>query len=79
MSNDHFIRLFKQELKTTPVSYINQKKVEKAQLMLLIKNMAIKDIAYALSFENVSYFNRIFKYYVGKTPKEYKFEYNRFN
>ncbi|MDP4239226.1 MAG: AraC family transcriptional regulator [Bacteroidota bacterium] len=76
MSNDHFIRLFKQELKMTPISYINKKKIEKAQLMLLIKNMAIKDIAYSLSFENVSYFNRTFKHYVGKTPMEFKSEYN---
>jgi len=75
MSDDHFIRLFKKELTTTPISYINKKKIEKAQLMLLIKNMAIKDIAYSLSFDNVSYFNRIFKHIIGKTPKEYKSEY----
>ena len=75
MSDDHFIRLFKKELKTTPINYINKKKIEKAQLMLLIKNIAIKDIAYSLSFENVSYFNRIFKLTIGKTPKEYKSEY----
>jgi len=79
MSDDHFIRLFKKELKITPITYINQKKVEKAQLMLLIKDMAIKDIAYALSFDNVSYFNKIFKHFVGKTPMEYKLEYNRLN
>ena len=75
MSDDHFIRLFKKELKTTPINYINKKKIEKAQLMLLIKNIAIKDIAYSLSFENVSYFNRIFKQNIGKTPNEYKSEY----
>ena len=75
MSDDHFIRLFKKELKTTPINYINKKKIEKSQLMLLIKNIAIKDIAYSLSFENVSYFNRIFKQNIGKTPNEYKSEY----
>jgi len=76
MSDDHFIRLFKQKLNATPITYINQKKIEKAQLMLLIKNVAIKDIAYSLSFENVSYFNRIFKLKVGKTPMEYKSEFS---
>ena len=75
MSDDHFIRLFIKELKTTPINYINKKKIEKSQLMLLIKNIAIKDIAYSLSFENVSYFNRIFKQNIGKTPNEYKSEY----
>lgn len=69
---DHFIRLFKQELKMTPVCYINQKRVEQAQLMLTISDVAIKDIAYGLSFENISYFNRLFKRYTGVTPVQFR-------
>lgn len=72
LSKDHFIRLFKKELKATPVQYINQKKIEKAQLMLFVGNHSVKDIAYTLAFNNVSYFNRLFKRLVGCTPLEYK-------
>lgn len=72
LSKDHFIRLFKKEMQTTPVQYINQKKIEKAQLMLITGNQSVKDIAYMLSFENVYYFNRLFKKYTGTTPIEYK-------
>lgn len=72
LSKDHFIRLFNEEVKTTPIKYINQKKIERAQLMLLTKSCPIKDIAYALAFNDVSYFNRLFKQLVGCTPTEYK-------
>ena len=71
LTEDHFIRLFKREIQSTPVRYINQKKIEKAQLMLVIENIPIKDIAYDLSFENVSYFNRLFKQVTQYTPTEY--------
>nr|WP_129732381.1 AraC family transcriptional regulator [Parabacteroides goldsteinii] len=72
LSKDHFIRLFKEEMHTTPVQYINQKKIERAQLLIITDHHSIKDIAYTLSFENVSYFNRLFKRYTGMTPVLYK-------
>lgn len=71
LSDDHFIRLFKKELNCTPIQYINRKKIEKAQLMLVIENVPIKDIAYYLSFEHISYFNKLFKSITGNTPLEY--------
>ncbi len=71
LSDDHFIRLFKKEMNRTPIDYINQKKIEKAQLMLIVEHVSIKDIAYGLSFENISYFNRLFKKTVGCTPGQY--------
>jgi AraC-like DNA-binding protein len=72
LTDDHFIRLFKKEMKRTPIQYINQKKIERAQAMLLIEGKQIKEISYALAFDNVSYFNRLFKYYTGMTPNEYR-------
>jgi AraC-like DNA-binding protein len=72
LTNDHFIRLFKREMKCTPIQYINQKRVEKAQLMLIIGKKSIKDISYSLSFDNVSYFYRLFKKTTGFAPGQYK-------
>lgn len=72
LCKNHFIRLFKKEMEITPIQYINQKKIEKAQLMLITGNQSIKDIAYALSFENVYYFNRVFKKITGTTPLKYR-------
>lgn len=72
LSKDHFIRAFKHEIGTTPLQYINQKKIEQAQLMLFTDNVSIKSIAYMLGFEDPSYFNRLFKKATGSTPLDYR-------
>ena len=72
LSKDHFIRLFKKELGTTPLQYINQKKIEKAQLLLITEELAVKEIAFQQAFDDYSYFNRLFKKTTGVTPQEYR-------
>ncbi|MDR1171033.1 MAG: AraC family transcriptional regulator [Bacteroidales bacterium] len=72
LTDDHYIRLFKKEMNCTPIRYINRKKIEKAQLLLIIDSQPIKDIAYRLSFDNISYFNRLFKRVTGVTPMQYR-------
>lgn len=72
LSKDHFIRLFKKELGTTPLQYINQKRIEKAQLLLITEELAVKEIAFQLAFDDYSYFNRLFKKTTGVTPQEYR-------
>jgi AraC-like DNA-binding protein len=72
LSKDHFIRLFKKEVNNTPLQYINQKKIEKAQLILITDNMPVKNIAYLLAYEDHSYFNRLFKKLTGVTPQQYR-------
>ncbi len=75
LSNDHFIRLFKKEIGCTPLKYINIKKIEKAQLLLITTEMSIREVAMELSIDNISYFNRIFKQAIGKRPSEYRKEF----
>jgi AraC-like DNA-binding protein len=72
LNKDHFIRLFKNEMHITPLQYINQKKIEKAQLMLAVDDKPIKGIAYDLSFNNICHFYRLFKKITGIPPNEYK-------
>ena len=71
LTNDHFIRLFKKEMNCTPLQYINLKKIEKAQLLLMTKRCTIKDIAYSLSFDDASHFFKIFKKIVGVSPSHF--------
>jgi len=52
----------------TPRKYINRKKIEAAQLKLLIEDTSIKEIAFGLGFDNVSYFNRLFNKLTGRKP-----------
>ena len=56
--------------------YINQKKIEKAQLILVTDEMSVKNVAFALSFDDYSYFNRLFKKTTGLTPQEYRNSYH---
>lgn len=72
LTKDHFIRLFKKEMHSTPLQYINQKKIEQAQLMMVVGKKSIKDIAFELSFSDVPYFYRLFKKITGFSPHVYK-------
>lgn len=72
LSKDHFIRLFKKEIGCTPQQYINQKKVEQAQLALMTEEMPVKNLAYQLGFEDASYFCRLFRQHTGYTPLQYR-------
>ena len=69
---EHLARLFTEEVGESPIRYIQKKKIQRAQLLLTIKNTPVKDAAYAVGFNDVSYFNRVFKKLIGCTPKEYK-------
>ncbi|MDL2304293.1 AraC family transcriptional regulator, partial [Bacteroides sp. OttesenSCG-928-D19] len=73
LTKDHFIRLFHKEMNCTPGKYINRKKIETAQLRILLDNTkSINDIAYGLGFENISYFSRLFTKITGERPGSYK-------
>ena len=58
------------------LKYINRKKIEKAQLILITDDMSIKNVALNLAFEDYSYFNRLFKKITGITPQEYRTSYH---
>lgn len=77
LSKDHFIRLFKKEVNNTPLQYINQKKIEKAQFILITDSMPVKNISYLLAYEDHSYFNRLFKKLTGVTPQQYRDRYKK--
>lgn len=72
VSKDHLIRIFKSNTKYTPLQYVNLKKIEQAQLLLISSTKSINDIANLLSIENISYFNRLFKQHTEFTPSEFR-------
>lgn len=74
VSKPYLTRLFQKHFNTSPLQYINQKKVEKAQLLLLTDDISIKELAYSLGFNDHSYFIRLFKKMTGITPKQYRDE-----
>lgn len=71
LSKAQMYRLFKQETGMTPTEYRNKIRVEKACQLLSTKEYYIYEVATELGFENIGYFNRVFKEYMGVPPKDY--------
>lgn len=68
----YLIRLFKRDMGVSPIQYINTRKIEKAQLLLVTEKISVKAIAYTLGFNDHSYFTRLFHKVTGMTPLEYR-------
>ena len=67
-------RLFKQRTGISIKEYCNLAKIEKAKQLLISTPTNISDIATQVGYNNVTYFNRIFKKAVGQSPLEYRNE-----
>ena len=76
MTPDHFIRLFKKEMGCTPARFIIGRKMTQAMLMLSAEPLMTKEVAYALGYDNLSYFSRLFRKHTGMTPRRYRESFN---
>jgi AraC-like DNA-binding protein/quercetin dioxygenase-like cupin family protein len=72
MSEGHFSRFFKSLVKMTPIDYINHLRINKAAKSLLETELSILDISLEVGFDNMSYFNRMFKRQKKCTPSEFR-------
>lgn len=72
LSEYYFMRFFKQHMNMTCVEYINQYRMEIAAGRLAEGRSSITDIALDAGFNNLSYFNRVFRRSFGMTPKAYR-------
>lgn len=77
LSTEHFIRLFRKTVRYTPIQYVNNKRMERAQILLATSNISVNQIAAKLGFHDVSYFVKSFKKLTGMTPAKYKSEIGR--
>ncbi|MDO6470376.1 AraC family transcriptional regulator [Maribacter sp. 1_MG-2023] len=73
-SPDHFSKLFKQAYKSNPNKFIQEKRIERSQLLLLTTNDSLNEIAEKVGLNNISYFSRLFKKHTGKTPAFFRKE-----
>lgn len=72
LTKDHFIRLFRKNTGYTPNAYITNKKVERAELLLVTTDLPLKQIAHELGYDDQSYFIRLFKKNTLVTPQQYR-------
>lgn len=70
VSPQHLIRLFKKYFGMTPLQYITQNKISTAIELLRTSELSIKEISYALGYDNPNYFSRLFTKEEGYSPSE---------
>ena len=71
-SKFHFERLFKQFTGTSFYRYVNQKRISKAQELLIEPGTSVTDVAIRCGFSSISSFIRMFKIHKGCTPTEFR-------
>ncbi len=72
LSASHFMKLFKQNMNTTFITYLNTYRLSVASRLLITTNLSILEVAEQSGFGNLSYFNRQFKAYYYMTPSTYR-------
>ena len=70
LSKFYYCREFKKMTGYTIINYINLQKCMKARNLILSSEYKIKEIARMTGFENMSYFSRTYKKYMGCLPSE---------
>lgn len=66
--------LFKKETGQTVTDYVSQKRVRQALRLLSGTRLQIQTIAQHCGIPDVNYFSKIFKKYMGKTPKQFRLD-----
>lgn len=72
MATNSFIRLFQNEMHSSPQHYIKQQKIDRACLWLLHSDLKIDTIAWSLGFSDRYHFSKVFKKVVSKSPADYR-------
>ena len=68
MSETSFRKRFRREMGSSPLDYINRKRIEEATRLLSAENAHIKEVAYQLGFSSRQYFATVFKRVTGISP-----------
>lgn len=69
-----FCRFFKKNTKMTFTDFVNQYRINQAKNYLL-QNKTVSETCFAVGFESLSYFNKLFRKVVGENPSDFKKRY----
>lgn len=69
-------RSFQNGIRMSPVAYLIQYRIEKAQELLCMTDQSVTEVGIQTGFNDSSYFARMFRRCTGETPKRYQREYS---
>lgn len=72
MNPDYLSFLFHQRMNCSLVEYINTERIRESKRLLLTTDLSIAEIAIQTGFQNISYFSKQFKRFVGQTPNQFR-------
>lgn len=72
VSSSHFMKFFKNTMGTSFIDYLNEYRLAMASRLLLSSDASVLDVANEVGFDNLSYFNRLFKKKFGLAPTNYR-------
>jgi AraC-like DNA-binding protein/DNA-binding response OmpR family regulator len=72
VSKDYLSHIFQQELGLSPWEYLLRYRIQQAKKLLPTTHDSITEIAAQVGFDDLSYFNRVFRKHVGCSPSQYR-------
>ena len=74
---NYLIRFFKKNVGVSPMRYVMQVKLEKAESLLENTDIPVTDLAALLGFSDINHFYKRFKAYAGKSPTEFRASFHK--
>ncbi|MEO3944655.1 AraC family transcriptional regulator [Gorillibacterium sp. CAU 1737] len=69
---NYLIRVFKQHFGTSPIQYVNRKRIEETKWLLISTDLHLSQISSQVGISDVSYLSRLFKAQTGCSPTAYR-------
>jgi AraC family transcriptional regulator len=72
LSPCHFSRVFRESFKCSPLEYINRRRMERAQGLMLSTEAPLSQIALDCGLADQAHFSRLFRRFVGESPRSWR-------
>lgn len=75
LSKFHFLRSFARVYGLTPLAYVGERRVERAQDLLRTTNLTVTEVCHAVGYSSLGSFSSRFRDIVGETPSAFQSRY----
>jgi len=75
LSKFHFLRSFAKVYGLTPLAYLGERRVERAQDLLRTSNLTVTEVCHAVGYSSLGSFSARFREITGETPSAFQARY----